>query len=528
MLSADKEILFFGPRPPQQRSSIQHILWPALAYRVTAPRIRNQRLNPLQKAVALLVRTGLLQANEIGPKLDIDDKLAELILAELTQQDLLTPTGLSRQGLEILDNESILSYEWVSGFVFQDPWSGKLWPRFVADFSYCDHSVNDGKLLLHLGTEGKPRDVRPTWIEFPEEATDPVYPSKEDVVRAIRRSYSQRNRLGHGDASDETDGIEMSGGQIGEISYVTEIDPLVRRIYLTTLLYVPGERMATQPRFHHPPEWAACDPFGGPEIPELFLRISEVARTDQRLQNTIDRLLEDAGYKPGYKGLQEWEARAEEDARASITRIFSSSIQGYDGIFHELVGFEKKFLTALDVPERIAGLPRDLLKVIEAAFIWCLGAYPPGDIWKRVFHQSLHRKTGKLEWFAVRSRQDYASAYQYAAKELGLEPTQRILNTKPSHIRLAIEEGYHSKLTALICAQVMYAAEVNEHPLRKTASQMPDLLQRLDAVMKEGGKAGHADEKPSTIQRCQELRCDCFRIVASLLNLSITESEIGS
>lgn len=526
MFNSEAEILNFGPRASRRWSAHRYLLWPALAYRVTAPRIRSHTLNPLQKAVALLVRTGLLKANEIGPKLDIHDDLAHHILVELWQLGYLTQTGVSENGLKALRDDSVLSYDWVSGFIFQDPWSGKLWPRFVSDLNFCDYSYKD-HLHLHLGTEGKPRNVRPTLVDFPVKDSSIPFPRAEEVIRAIRRGDRQANSTRSARYADEdVDAVEFPESQSAGINQITEVDATRRSVFLTTFLYVPEPEQADDRRPTSPPAWAVCDPFGFSEIPELYNQIHEVARGDNNLQWMIARLLEDSGYQPGYAGMRDWEDRAVEDAQGRITQIFSNSIQGYEGVFSELVAFESKYRIARDVPERTAGLPRELLKVLESVFIWCIKTYPPGAIWQRVFYEDRNRKTGRMDWFPIRHRSDYQEAYRYAARELGLEPAERFLRTHPNHIRAVVEYNHNSKFTASVCAQVMYAAEVDDHPLRRVAREIPNLLEMLETIASDGGKAGHADGGERTFEHCQALRRDCFRIVASILNLNLKESDL--
>ncbi len=524
MLKPDAPILYYGPRAAKKWQAHQYLLYPSLAYRVTAPRIRQRTLNPLQKAVAMLVRTGLWEANEIGPKLDIHDDLAFHILCELTQLGYLTPTGLSETGLQALRDDSVVSYEWVSGYVFQDPWTGKLLPRFAKDFSYCDYTMTDGQARLHLGSEGRPKDVRTAWIDFPDGGSD-LPPTTEEVIHALVRD--SRNSKSSGRTAFEEDdevAIEVMESEHLEIGQITEINSVSTQVYLTTILYIPEEASANESLNRPPPEWFVCDPFGKAEMPELYQQISQCAREDSKLEASITRLLSNAGYQPGYAGMREWEDRAMEEAEKAIPEIFSASVQGFDGVFSELVAFESKYCIARDVPERLQVLPRELLKVLEAAFIWCLRTHPPGEIWKRVYYKDRHRKSKRMEWFALRYKSDYEGAYKFAADELGLSPTPRFLDTKPSHIRAVIEYNHHSKLTALITAQILYAAEVKEHPLRVTAKELPNLLELIELITTEGGKGGHFGAETLTINHCRELRNTCFQIVASLLQLPLNKT----
>ncbi|MBP9825981.1 MAG: hypothetical protein KBF21_17265, partial [Thermoanaerobaculia bacterium] len=161
LFQLDSPVLHFGPRLPAgvRYSQRKFLLWPALMYRVVAPEVRPRRVNILQKAVLGMCRAGITFPPRIGEKLRIHADLATLILSELLQRGLIKPDGLpTPAGNEVFEDEALDMRPPVTGHVFQDPWSGDLWPRFVQrlDYAELDRRENGFPDLI-LGTKGKPR-----------------------------------------------------------------------------------------------------------------------------------------------------------------------------------------------------------------------------------------------------------------------------------------------------------------------------------------------------------------------------------
>jgi hypothetical protein len=105
--------------------SWEYILWPAWAYRVVAPCVRDRQLNMFQRAVLGLCRAGLHEVEAIGKKLAIHEDLAAFVLVELTDLGYIDNYGCTtEQGLQVLTEDAIEAHDMVAGYVFQDPWNG--------------------------------------------------------------------------------------------------------------------------------------------------------------------------------------------------------------------------------------------------------------------------------------------------------------------------------------------------------------------------------------------------------------------
>ena len=91
-----------------------------------------------------------------------DMRDATLILAELLQRGLIRADGLpSQAGEELFQAETLDMRPPVTGHVFQDPWSGDLWPRFVKRLDFAELERGEsGFPDLMLGTRGKHLGLR--------------------------------------------------------------------------------------------------------------------------------------------------------------------------------------------------------------------------------------------------------------------------------------------------------------------------------------------------------------------------------
>ena len=184
-------VLNFGPRRPREhskRTSWEYILWPAWAYRVVAPRVRDRQLNMFQRAVLGLCRTGQHDFASIGEKLAIHPDLAAFILVELTDLGYVDGDGLATEpGFRVLSEDAMDVHDMVAGYIFQDPWNGELWPRFVEQLDYCDLEYDEsGFPRLLLGSTGKPWR-QGAFMVLPTNSPGPTQPSPAKVVSAVSR-----------------------------------------------------------------------------------------------------------------------------------------------------------------------------------------------------------------------------------------------------------------------------------------------------------------------------------------------------
>lgn len=183
-----KNVLFFDPYPyPHKPGKREYILWPAYMFQVVAPEPRPRQINLLQKHVLNFCEAGINNAQKIASFLGIEWELAGYILLELQSMAALDDDFLpTKAGKELLAEEKADNPRMVSGYVFQDPFTGKYWPRFVSELLYVDVEYDiKARARLKLGTQGKP------WYEnafqvFPKNNATCATPYPEDILKIVR------------------------------------------------------------------------------------------------------------------------------------------------------------------------------------------------------------------------------------------------------------------------------------------------------------------------------------------------------
>ena len=127
-----ERVLNFGPVTHRRGLRWQkrtNLLWPVHAWQVVTPETKDSQLNLLQRAVLRFQMAGMRDASGIGALLGIDGELVLLVVAELRQMNLLTGSGaVSDGGARLLDESEQAIGETRVGWVFQDTWTGRLFP----------------------------------------------------------------------------------------------------------------------------------------------------------------------------------------------------------------------------------------------------------------------------------------------------------------------------------------------------------------------------------------------------------------
>jgi hypothetical protein len=195
-------VLYYEPdcRPLRYaRKQRRWLLWPAWAHRVVAPLPQPRRFNLFQEYVLKLCGAGVRTAPEIGRRLGFGQDLAAYILMQLRGFGLLNdeaaPTDRARK--ELAEQESNRPVT-VAGLVFQDPFEGGLWPRFL-NGALNQIEVRDaewrekGVLWFHFtaGTHGKPIHEGGPAIVPPYHLPRPALPTAQEILAACRQHRRQ-------------------------------------------------------------------------------------------------------------------------------------------------------------------------------------------------------------------------------------------------------------------------------------------------------------------------------------------------
>lgn len=502
-------VFHFGPRLPKDMrwSQRRFVLWPTLMYRVVAPEVRDRQLNVLQKAVLGMCRAGVSNVQRIGGRLHIHSDLAAVIYLELQHLRLVGANGLpTEKGRELFEEETLEASRMVTGHVFQDPWTGDLWPRFIEKLDYVElqQNPNSGFPDLILGSKGKPRRER-AFMVLPGDLALPPAPSASEIVRVTRRHRSALRRSESYEITDEDDTFAHAGSVA--LERVSLVDAHPKPVFVTSFMYLPeaGDLAG---------EWHACDPFGLGASPALRRALEREMRSSTGLRAVFESMI-GRSLDEQLQEQQRWTGEIRTMAINNIEKALSVSARDLPQ-YEDLVALEYAHVEAELLGESCPEHKlRDLLgaarRALEGTFKAIFDRHPPRQVWRRVYTD---RRPLEDEVYCQ-------GVYEASAKAVGFSVPlpEALARVKPNHVKAACYPDGGWRLRGAIVAAVLAARDDRSHPLRRAATREPKLLELLDDVAKKAGGAIHAgDERPS-LQSVLPVVADVHRAVGLLSGL---------
>jgi hypothetical protein len=217
------------------------VLWPAIEYTVLVfgrePERQGHELDPFERAVVGASTANVVSISEQARHLDLDVQFVAHLHRRLIERGIFDAHSRPRApGTATTEVESQLAVH-----IYQDPWSGSLWPRFVPSDRRrtVPRSDADRRRIL-AGTTGAPFELPAFTVARPPRERET--PSADDAIRALRTwtELCARHRLAR---------IDLPRQRALRVIADTRAD---------VLLCCPNERATgTRP-------WIQ-DPFGGPE-----------------------------------------------------------------------------------------------------------------------------------------------------------------------------------------------------------------------------------------------------------------------
>jgi hypothetical protein len=483
----------------------RYLLWPALMYRVVAPEVRNRELNVLQKAVLGMCRAGVTSAERMAARLDLHVDLIDVIAKELVLRGLVGGNGLpTDSGRDLLEEETLDLRRMVTGHVFQDPWSGDLWPRFIEKLDYVELQPNpNGFPDLMLGSKGKPRRER-AFMVLPYELATPPAPGASEIVRATRRHRSALRRSEYYESADEDETFEHAGSVI--LERVSIVDDRPTPVFVTSLMYLPSAGDLAG-------DWHACDPFGLGVSPALRRAIEREMRSSSGLRSVLEGMI-GRSLDEQIQDQQRWAGEIRAMAINNVEKALSISArdlpQYEDLVALEYARVEAELLSDSCPDHKLRALVGAARRALEATFGAILQSHPPRQVWRRVY--SAHRP--------VEDDVYCQSVYEASAKAVGFHvPLPGALaRVKPNQVKAACYPDGSWRLRGAIIAAVLTARDDRAHPLRRAAAQEPILLELLEGVARAGGAVHAGAERPS-LQSVLPVVADVHRAVGLLSGL---------
>ncbi|MUG96347.1 hypothetical protein F7734_30000 [Scytonema sp. UIC 10036] len=502
-------LLYSDLRSSTHWSKRQYLLFPAWCYRVVAPRIHARKVNILEKAVLGMCQVGAFSAKEIGEKLEIGTDLAALIIQQLSEQNLINNKGfLTEQGLGILEHETLASQDMVAGFIFQDPWTRELFPRFVERQEYAEVNFNQGGYPdLLFGTTGKP-DYRRAYMPLPIEDVVKTQPSPQDILQAVRK---HEKALRYRTFSEELDGDDdvWTFNQVPNIQRISFVEEEPVPVWLTTFLYLPKNSSSTT-------SWYICDPFGLGDSPWLRRKLEIQIKKNpsfRGLQKLILEIIDE------YKDEEEIDRKftnliqqANEEAEMRVEHKLTIEIRRWDRVFNNLVGMERTYIEAQalvdlkNIPDKLDDILVKAQKVVESLFLTIREIYPTAKAWQLLSPQDREHNRNLLNGLA---------------NKLGfITPLpSSLVDVKQGKVRFAADSGRGS-LRSYILAGLLTARHGSHHPLQLVAQKAPDMLIRLDKLAGMRDRSSHSSNQQLEIPEVLQQISTVYEVVASTLELN--------
>lgn len=504
------EVIKYGLRSHTSVRRNEWLLWPAYAYRVVAPPVRDRKINILQKVVLGICNTGETEPLKIASWLNLEQELIGLIIDELEAQEWLDRNHhVTEDGMRLLAeerNEMNSSkpddIPVAVGYVFQDPFQGTLWPRFVEILSYQEIEIKNQWPVLILGSKGKPKTVHPFVKQFTAMAS-PEPPAPRDILRAVHRHqkavrasgrFYQNSHDGF-DLDEENDwGSGIAGNVL--IDRVSIISDAPEACLLTSFIYLPKDQIDES-------DWFVCDPFGLYASAEFHDLIEQQFSSDRNLKEWIEQFLGKANLS--LSRLDENRRIVQDLASEEIGRRLNVQIKD-SPLYERLVAVERVYQAINsshdDTSDQLEDLAVKLGKLLEQSFLDLQQIYPAKDA-HSIFMSSDSRYREQL--------------LIGIAQQLGFHvPLPRsFLYVKPGAVHHAAVRNEGAVAPKAVVA-LLTAHQNQEHPLHRAAELDSRLFEKIAEVVELRNRGAHANSDRLNKTQIRQGVENCYSIIQTI------------
>lgn len=478
--STQTQVLHYPAKDRHKDSFL--LIWPAVAYQVVAPQERKRKLNHLQRAVLGLCRIHLKQAPEIAELLNVDPDLVRYIQDQLKQEKLLLRNGaLSATGDKALEDEEMEVEDLAVGYVFQDPWTGELWPRFTSERHVVGATYQeDGSIMLELGTPGSPRSRKGFLVTGPREVTH----AKPDVDQILEATVRHRRALSN--QRDDEHPYQKPPSKLQRVSFVDDA-PLP--YYLSTEVFIGADSALA---------WEVRDPLGSMPVGWLRQAIERKAKDFPELAKRIQGLGRRARPNPEDSG--SWHDMLVAAAHEEVLKRLPQGDPSHPSV-RQLHQVERQRLEAEDLgkrvsADRISSLMIETAKVLE------------------LFFAQLAAKAPYFGHALPRNAPNHEDIYQDWACTVGFEALpESLASVRPNKVYGA-QKFHKSTLQPLILLSLWAALNEADHPLHAIAREAPDILTLCARLSADRDAAAHATQQAFTAQRVLPHLETIYRLLA--------------
>lgn len=514
-------------RPPES-GDLLFLCWPVHVYRVTAPVLRVRHLNIIEKVVLALCQSGIRQPDELATKIRQSPRLCEHVLRQLRDAGRIDRLGVpTEEGRQTLATSRVgEEAELIVTHVFQDPWTGRLWPRSTQDLIFQRvHRVRDGQATLGLDQAGERRQVDAHIVAVDAVPPQIRKPSPQQIIDAVgahrhseltRRAERLTDRhVGRSPTARDVErdlealSTELTLPHETAVHRVLDLGRPMSE-YLLVWLYQGGEA-------DHGPR--IRDPFGLDPNPMLQRLLAERRQADPSLTDLVAAAHDIAIIRAAesYKVAGDAVKRT---AESKLIHILGGELRRRPETLQMLLGVEEA--AARGGEAGLEQVARDAHRLYEYLFRRLVAEYPPPD---------------RPSWAAgtrAPSRTTVEAALAKAAEEIDLDkPPTGYLQQHSGKVRDYPEllqqrnqrpaERVHYVLALfpyiLIAATDTNSQHRSGHPMRELARRRPTVLADLRELGGLRNRGSHST-RDATVEEdigwCSELALDAARLLISM------------
>ncbi|GAB2845455.1 hypothetical protein GCM10027200_52040 [Lentzea nigeriaca] len=481
----------------------EFLLWPVLVYRVTAPTQVIRKIDIFERVILALCEAGVRRSDSLADHTGLHIELCEHIVEQMIDSGRLTGAReLTAAGRQVHRSGQLAETpELLVTHVFQDAFSGELWPRSARELYFRPvEAERDGLMSVRLGRRGAPRVIAATVVHCAKPVTWP--PRPEAVINAIARhrvtATKHRGEKAQGELPDLF-GVhaEEELSEVERFEYLPEVHRVVdigepRLEYLLCSLNVSGSLVGGE----DPP-----DPFGLGRSPMLRQLLRVRSSSDERFASWLADVRSEEAMR-----LQErlraasldWADHVEADLVHRLGEGLFTHPQTFDLLknVHEQAGRN-------DSASAAEAVRREAYRLYEYLLRRFIAVLPPPVEWSG-------RPAGEL-------RRDVRGQFEKVVKSQAWEvlielATDLGFNHLPVEYKGSVTTllsgppkiGDSTKVWELLCWAIVSAADplsphVSGHPLRDLAKQCPNLPTDLVALGKLRNSGSHADRDLAAI-----------------------------
>ena len=508
-------ILNCAPQAPYGKVDETWVLIPALAWQVIIVESAIDRLDLFEKVIYDLMKSGDYSVEQLAVFTHLHPDLVIILLEGLHGYGLLDKTDEGRyRAFHSKDDATAASENsgtQTVGWIFQQPWTGRLFPAFFPRLPVQPTSENGqsgGMKKLLFGDEANPLVRQAPALDFPHQRG--INPTPRDVIRLfeLRRSGEFQERL------SDLRRIPFKDGPLQEFDY----KKTVRKVKFLSPEPVPVSLATAGLVFEDAPtDWHVCCPVGtglSQELRDQVLRCSEAG--DYGADAVVKRLCE----KTKIGNIYEWR-QAQHDflqhARKETLSTFGPAILEYPELLDQLDAFH-------DVWARLRGTegiaPRHFVEFV------CSAARKTIEAMVKV--SANLRPIANLHVFLVSGNEvENTRVVQEWLSEIGYvtEGIDGLFSVSKSWLKnSAGDSGNYYSLKYVIGAIALQGKEQEDHPLRIAVTSNPDFFIQLKRVLELGNssshdnshKSGHNDKLTKDV--ALSIRGPLIQIIQSMLD----------